>query len=215
MLKRYQPDRRAAPGGGAGLPLRPLEDPPAGVCPLGAALFRQRLRHRPGPGLEGGGGRRRALCQPRLAIGTQVYRAKITWRPRLLRLDGGGDRPQLSAGVRPGPPVPACGEGGKAVISAEHITVCYGEKRVLDAALLVLPETAFHCLFRPLRLRQDHPAAGAGGPPAAVGRGGDGSPPPHPPVSGEPPAALADGGAAHRRCAPPGAPGRRGAGWPG
>ena len=35
-----------------------------------------------------------------------------------------------------------------------------------------------HRPVRPLRLRQDHPAAGAGGPPAAVGRGGDGSPAP-------------------------------------
>ena len=90
------------------------------------------------------------LCQPRLAIGTQVYRAKITLEtPDLLRLDGGGDRPQLSAGVRPGPPVPAAGEGGKAVISAEHITVCYGEKRVLDDFSLVLPETGITALSGP------------------------------------------------------------------
>lgn len=96
------------------------------------------------------------------------------------------------------------------MISAEHITVCYGEKRVLDDFSLVLPETGITALSGPsgcgkttlLRVLAGLQRRSAG----VV----TGSPPPHPPVSGEPPAALADGGAAHRRCAPPGAPGETG-----
>ena len=55
------------------------------------------------------------------------------------------------------------------MISAEHITVCYGEKRVLDDFSLVLPETGITALSGPsgcgkttlLRVLR---------PPAAVGR---------------------------------------------
>ena len=35
------------------------------------------------------------------------------------------------------------------MISAEHITVCYGEKRVLDDFSLVLPETGITALSGP------------------------------------------------------------------
>ena len=64
------------------------------------------------------------------------------------------------------------------MISAEHVTGLLWGKAGAGRLLPGAAGDGDHRPVRPLRLRQDHPAAGAGGPPAAVGRGGDGSPRP-------------------------------------
>ena len=66
---------RPAFGARPGLRLRAGQDPGAVYIPSVLSLLRQRLPHRPGPGLEGGGGRRGALLA-QSAIGTQIYNTK-------------------------------------------------------------------------------------------------------------------------------------------
>ena len=92
------------------------------------------------------------------------------------------------------------------MISVSHLTLSYGEKRVLEDLSLTLPERGRHRPVRPLRLRQDYPTAlsgRTGAPPGAAGS----RPPPRgdrPALSGGPPVPLAHGGAAPDGCAPTG-----------